>query len=144
MLQGMGAAYAISTGVSEWHFARGMDETRKSISFRVGQLREAARLDPFDWRKRNASANLLGIIAIKSADPAWQNAALPELRLALQTDYTSADMLFKVIAIDMAKENYAEAQQYYNQFKRVARASPLIQLVAQSHQQGRPAVTAIP
>ena len=83
-------------------------------------------------------------IALSNKDPEWEAAARSELLIALQTDFSSADLLAKLITVDLDLKNDTEAQHYYDQFKRVAKASPLIQLVAHSHQQGRPAVTAPP
>ena len=106
--------------------------------------RMAGTLFPLDWHMRGASARLISSVAIMTENEAWGQAAIAELKHALETDYTAGDMLIRLIALDLATGNNTEAQLYYNQFKRVAKASPLIQLVAQAHQEASSPVAGKP
>jgi hypothetical protein len=99
----------------------------------IGELRESARLFPFDRRFRTASASLLGNQAIQAKQPAYTIAAIPEMKMAIETDPTSADILAMLVASDLAMGQTEEAQHYYDQFKRVAKRSPLIEMVKEAH-----------
>ncbi len=98
-------------------------------------MRLAAAFNPFDPQDRAASARIIAIFALTNQSKEWMEAARPELIKAIQTDYSSADLLIKLIAIDLKLEHTQEAQFVYEQFKRVDRKSPLIQLVNNHHQQ---------
>lgn len=104
----------------------------------------AALLNPFDPQNRGASAHIIAVTALSSNDKSWMQAARPELIKAIQTDYSSADLLLKLITIDLKLGLGDEAQFVYEQFKRVDRKSPLIALVDQQHQQAGDAVASKP
>lgn len=78
---------------------------------------------------------MIAVFALNNNSKDWMQAARPELIKAIETDYSSADLLIKLIAIDLKLEIFQEAQFVYEQFKRVDRKSPLIQLVNNHHQQ---------
>lgn len=78
----------------------------------------------------------MGVFAIQTQDKTWLEAARAELIYALRADYSSADLLLKLIAIDLKLGHNDEAQFIYEQFKRVDPASPVIKLVDQNRQQG--------
>lgn len=83
-------------------------------------------------------------IVLNNQDIGWKRAARAEIIVALRTDYSSADLLAQLIAIDLALGLEAEAQLYYDQFKRVAKASPLIQFVKDLHERQPPPSLPIP
>lgn len=63
-------------------------------------------------------------------DKKWLEAARWECLLALQTDYSSSDLLLKVIAIDLTIGSPAlqqEANTLFELFKRLDPKSPLIE-----------------
>jgi hypothetical protein len=95
----------------------------------VLHLRESAKWFPLDRRFRTASASLLGNQAIQQKDPQFKIVAIPELKYALQTDPTSADLLAMLVASELAMGQTEEAQVYYNQFRYVAKKSPLLDMV---------------
>lgn len=127
----------------DWLYARGLKVDAR-LADTIFDLRLAAKLDPFDWRIRGASARKLSSIALTTDDKDWMIAARPELLHALQNDHSSPDLLAKLIDIDLALGNTTEAQFYYNRFKRVARASPIIKFVNDLHEKADIAVTAKP
>ena len=129
----MGSLYALSTMIGDHEYAAGMKPQGAVDS--IAHMRMAGQFNPFDPQNRAASARIIAISALSSGEKAWLNAARPELIKAIQTDYSSADLLLKLITIDLKLENYSEAQFVYDQFKRVDRKSPLIALVDQQHQQ---------
>ena len=90
------------------------------------------------------AARLISMIALASDNIEWKKAAIPELTVALNTDITASDLLMRLILIDLSLNRNEQAQFYYDRFKLVARRSPLIELVAKSHQQGSRAVAADP
>lgn len=78
----------------------------------------------------------MGVVAIQTDNKVWMDAARVELINAVRIDYSSADLLLKLIAIDLKLEHTQEAQFFYEQFKRVDPVSPVIQLVEHAaHQQ---------
>lgn len=68
---------------------------------------------------------MLGNIVLQ-ASPEWKLAALPELKAALETDPTQADLLAMLVSIDLSLDRTEEAQAYYDQFKLVAKRSQLL------------------
>ena len=132
---GLGIAYAYISLVSEYHYALGASSSTQLIE-QIGQLRAAKSLNPFEPRIRTGPGRMMGLIAVAENNKQWYEAALPELELALQTDYTDPAVLIKLIQIEMALGHTEQAQRYYDQFKRVDRASPLIKFVGQLHEQG--------
>ena len=126
---GLGSTYAVCAGLSERDYTAGVTG-KTSIGERVVTLRQAARLFPFDRRFRTASAVLIANIALQTDLKDWKAAAVPELKVALATDPTQADLLGMLIAFDLALERTAEAQAYYDRFKQVAKNSPLPQWIA--------------
>lgn len=125
-----GVLYASCSMGAEIEYARGL--RAGELVAAVRDMRASAAIFPFDRRFRIASASLLGNIALENADAAFLKAAVPELKVALQTDPTEADLLAMLIAFDLASGNTAEAQTYYDTFKIVAKQSPLIEMVNQA------------
>lgn len=87
---------------------------------------------------RGASARLMAVIAIDNNDKAWGQASIPELKKALEVDYTSADLLFKLITIELNLGQDKEAQFYFNRFKLVDSHSPFIRFVKDLHERQPP------
>jgi hypothetical protein len=108
-----------------------------TIGEQIGPLRASAIAYPFDHRFRQASALALGNHAVGEDTDQWKRAALPELRLALQRDPTSPDLLAMAIAFDLAVGEVDEAKAYYEQFKQAAPMSVLPEWI----KRGKPGVT---
>jgi hypothetical protein len=123
-----GLIYAGLSLAAECEYASGISGT-KMAGDRIGALRLSARLFPIERRYRIASALLLGNIALQNDNAQWKAAAVPEIKLALVDDPTSADLLAMLIAFDLSLDRINEAQAYYDRFKRVARRSPLLDWV---------------
>ena len=107
------------------------------IKERLDDLRIAAKLNPFDHNSRTAGANLIAVAALLSHDPAWIDAAKNEISYRIETDSTDATLLLKGVMLNLETGDDKRAQIYFDQFKRVARASPLIELVEKAHQKGQ-------
>ena len=100
----------------------------------IQNLRNAAKYNPFDQQDRNASARWLAILALQNQTPELLEGARAELVYAIKIDYSAADLLLKLMAIDLTLGRDPEAQFFYDQFKRVNSGSPVIKLVEQAHQ----------
>lgn len=122
-----GIAYATTSMLAEFNYVLGWNGN--DLRSMVLHLRESAKWFPLDRRFRTASASLLGNQAIQSTDPTYKTVAIPELKYALRTDPTSADLLAMLVAGELAMGQTEEAQVYYNQFKFVAKKSPLLDMV---------------
>jgi len=59
----------------------------------------------------------------------WLEAAQLDCIKAIIIDYSSADMLIKLVAIDLRLNKITEAQFVYDQFRRVDPKSPIIQQI---------------
>ena len=134
MLFVMGSLYASITMLGEHMYAIGMSPTLHPAQ-QVWYLREAGKLSPFDPLNRAASARMMAIVGLISDSKPWLEASRPELIKAIQTDYSSADLLLKLMAVDLKLNNTKEADFIFEQFRRVDMKSPLIKLMEQSHQQ---------
>jgi hypothetical protein len=117
---------------------------KDGIQQAVEDLRLAARLNPFDQQDRDASARYVAVAALTSDNKQWLEAARVECIIALQVDYSTADLLLKLMAIDLKLDNVKEAQFFYDQFKRVNPKSPVIQLVDENNRQKAGAAVASP
>ena len=133
-LQAMGLAYASGLIYAENAYAL---STSLSPQDSIQQLRNAARFDPFDWQMRSASARAIFDYAMQSNDRSWQQAALNEINVALLTDYTDGDLLKRAMILNWTLGNNQEAAIDFAQFKRVSKASPLIELVEKTHHEGQ-------
>jgi hypothetical protein len=142
MLFAMGSLYALYTMIGEHYYARGM--TNSNVQLSVEYLRAAAQYSPFDPQNRAASARYISIAALNTSNKQWLEAARVECIIALQVDYSSADILLKLMAIDLQLNNVAEAQFFYEQFKRVDASSPVIKLVDEHNRQQAGAAVASP
>ena len=78
------------------------------------------------------------MVAIAGDNPEWRRPARAELLHAIDTDYTSADLLIDLVALDLDLGNFDEAQRYYDQFKLVAKGSKLNQFVKDLHERQQP------
>jgi hypothetical protein len=96
-------------------------------------LRDSAKYNPFDADHRGASARVLAAAALQSGNETWLNFARLECIAALQTDFSAADILLKLIAVDLKLNRFQEAQFMYDQFKRVDARSPVIKFVEEQH-----------
>lgn len=76
----------------------------------------------------------MAVAALQAGDTTWLNAARSECVHALLVDFSSADILLKMVALDLKLELFDEAQFFYDQFKRVDAKSPIIKFVEQSHE----------
>lgn len=123
----LGAAYAASLCIAEYFFAK---------SFGIGDLEkgyyyadQAARFYPFDRRYRQGPARIL--VAHSNAmgnPPGLAGAAIREIDKIIKIDHSAADLLAYEIALKLTfgtPEMDNSAKETYQQFKRVARASPL-------------------
>ena len=143
MLFAMGVTYATLTMLGDHYYAWGMkagNVTGTSINY----LRLSARLDPFDADHRSASARVMGAASLQVGNESWLEAARLECIAALQTDFSAADILLKLVAIDLKLNRVTEAQFMYDQFKRVDAKSPVIAYVEKLHVQAGDAVTGKP
>lgn len=68
-------------------------------------------------------------MAMTTTDKTWLPAARWECLVALQTDYSSADMIIKVVTIDLMLGNNDEANALFALFKRVDAKSDVIKLM---------------
>lgn len=132
ILLAMGLTYATCSMLAEFNYVLGW--SGNDLRTMVLHLRESAKLFPLDRRFRTASASLLGNNAIQSSDPTYKIVAIPEMKYALRTDPTAADIIAMLVACDLAMGQTEEAQVYYNQFKYVAKKSPLLDMVRGSHE----------
>lgn len=123
ILLAMGLAYAICSMLAEYTYAQGTDGSG-TVGQQLSTLKLGAKLFPLERRFRTAPAKVLGNIVLQ-ASPEWKLAALPELKAALDTDPTQADLLAMIVSIDLSLDRTEEAQAYYDQFKLVAKSSPL-------------------
>jgi hypothetical protein len=130
----LGILYATSTLYAEKQYTYGQAISGKPLTEIIQNLRNAGRFNPFDPQDRAASARMLAILAIQNQTPEMLEWARAELVFAIQRDPTSADLLLKLMAIDLTLKRDQEAQFIYDQFKRVNAKSPIIQLVDQAHQ----------
>ena len=71
----------------------------------------------------------MGNLGVQIDNKDLKRIAVPEMKAALVNDPTSADILAMLVACDLNLDRDTEAQLYYDQFKRVAKMSPLIQMV---------------
>lgn len=104
------------------------------LGTKVEALRTAAKLNPFDYQKRGASARVLSMVALQSADLNWKHAAIPELLFALKEDHTSPDLMQKLIMLDLQlgdQQSLQQASAIFEKFSKVARASPFLGIVGQ-------------
>ena len=139
----MGLLYGSATSLADWLFAvggRGDLDTKVSVEY----LRIAGRYNPFNHDERMASANVMAFTALQTNDKGWLKAAKAEIAAALEVDSTDANLLLKGILVDLQLDDIAQAKIYYDRFQQVNRKSPIMKLVAQSHQQGSRAVAADP
>ena len=89
-------------------------------------LRLAGQFNPFEQENRAASARTLAVAAIQLPDRKWSELARLELIKALQVDYSSADLLLKLVAVDLKLGNKDEAKIVFDKFKRADRKSNLV------------------
>lgn len=87
---------------------------------------------------RGAAARRISQIAMLTDSAEWKAAAIPELRLALQIDYTSADLLARLIDFELNADQVEQAQAHFDKFRRIAKASPLIAFVKNLHERQPP------
>lgn len=72
----------------------------------------------------------LASIAISNPqEPRWKEAAVPELELALKDDPTGADLLAPLVTFELDMGRDDAAKEHYRQFHKVAKQSPLNNLV---------------
>jgi hypothetical protein len=128
--------YASRLLLAEWTFAQAVKS--ETPAQKIIGLRKSAALFPLDHRFRLASALAIGSYAAASPSDDWKLAAIPELRLALARDPTAADVLAMLIKFEMDLGLTNQAQQDFNQFKRVAVKSPLIEFVESLHKEAGP------
>jgi hypothetical protein len=125
ILLGLGMTYAISSGLAEYYYAQASRVT--DAAQMITMDRKAAVVFPLDRRYRMASAIAMGNIAIQGQNKDWMKITIPEIKAALVTDPTQADLLFMLIVCDLTLGQNDEAQTYFNQFKYYAKNSPLIE-----------------
>jgi hypothetical protein len=101
----------------------------------VLDFRKAAALFPFDHRYRIGSSLFLGNVAVQVDNDQVKEIAVGEMKHALITDPTSADILGLLVACELVLHKDADAQMHYDQFKRVAKMSPLMDMIKQAKQE---------
>ena len=111
----------------------------QTVQEQVVSMRRARELNPFESATRTGSARLMSVAALNLKDTKdgkdWLNAARAELLQAIQVDYSMADLLIKLVAVDLALDNVSEAQFIFDQFKRVDPISPVVKLVEENNRQ---------
>ncbi len=128
-----GLTYAILTMLGELSIAHGY--ANSNLVTRIELFRRAAKLFPLERRFRIASANQLANFALQAEkNDTLLEIAASEIKYRLTTDPTQADLLAMLVQIELTLNHDAEAQLYYDQFKRVAKKSPLLDLVKHSHE----------
>ena len=125
MLFVAGLVYATSTLVAEHFYAAGMPRAGLNLDQQIYFLRLAGQFNPFDTSDRDASARILAVAAIQLPDRKWSELARLELIRALEVDYSSADLLLKLVAVDLKLGNKDEAKIVFQKFKRADPKSPL-------------------
>jgi len=95
----------------------------------VALLRLAGYFNPFDQQDRGASCRFLSAAGLQNNQQDWLEAAQADCTRAVTIDYSSADMLLKLVALDLRLSKLTEAQFVYEQFKRVDPNSPVIKLI---------------
>lgn len=103
----------------------------------IESLRLAGKYNPFDATDRGASARQMAIVAITLEPPNrdWLLAARSEIIIALKTDYSSADLMIKLMAVDLRLGLEQESQLIYSELKRVNPNSPVVRLVDEQNRQ---------
>ena len=126
----MGSLYASLTMIGEHAYAVGMrlgnDPQQQAV-----YMRWSGKLNPFDLVNRGAAARMLTMAGLGREDRSLLEQARGELITALQDDYSSADLLLKLIVVDLKLDIPNEARFVFEQFKRIDAKSPLIPLVEQ-------------
>lgn len=92
------------------------------------ELRLAAKYNPFDQMMRGASARLIGNLAVAGGDAEILNVARHELGYALRVDFSSADLMLKLILVDLklgTVESRKEAADVFQVYKATAPGSPI-------------------
>ena len=128
MLFVSGLAFAGMTLTGEHYYAAGMNP-KQSPQDQIYNMRQAARFNSLSPENRGASARILAIVGLTQEDLGWAHAARAELMVAVQRDFSAADLLLKLVAIDLKLKEFQEAKFVYEQFKRVDPKSPIIKLV---------------
>lgn len=117
--------------IGEYHFARAYRQ--QEIGSAISDMRQARRWFPLYHAFREDSAQVLGALALQhDQEPHLKEVALAELFAALRDDPTAADLLVPAISLELALNRDADAKALYAQFKRVAKSSPLNQIVEKS------------
>lgn len=110
-------------------------EASASAPVAIGELRKAAELFPLERRNRQASASLIGNIAIQNNDPQWKLAAIPELRFALSKDPASADLLAMLVVFEVSMGQREQGKKDFAIYKQIAKLSPLIGIMEDKFEQ---------
>lgn len=119
--------YATCGLLGEFMYAEGWTNT--NVPQAIGELRRVGEIFPLERRYRQASASLISNIAIQNDDPQWKAAAIPELRVALSKDKTSADLLAMLLAFEMSDGQFDQGKRDFALYKRIARNSPLVGMI---------------
>lgn len=128
ILLGIGLAYATCSMLAEYYYSVG--KAGRDARENIAAFRHSAELFPLDRRFRTASALFLANLAVSRDNEQLKKIAIPEIKVALQTDPTQADLLAILITCELELKLDKDAQGHFEQFKRVAKKSPLIEMVS--------------
>lgn len=92
-------------------------------------MEQAERFMPLDPFIRGSTARVAGAFALQIDDKNLQQFARDKLLQALRVDWTSADLMQKLLVLDLRLGNEREAQAVYQQFKHFAPTAQLTQII---------------
>lgn len=136
LLAMVGMTYSVYLLDAEYYFALG--KQAPDIISQVENLRRSARLFPFAYRFRMASAQTLASASSAYPSRDWkEKAALPEIYTALRVDYSAPDLLAWAAVFNLSLGNADLAQRFYDRFKQVDHNSELVRQVEALHKSGK-------
>lgn len=103
----------------------------------IDAARASASWFPLDRRFRTTPANLISNLAVALKQDDWKIVAIGETRAALRRDPTSADLIGKLIAFEIAVGQIEQAKADFARFKMIARKSTLIPMIEKSFQEAK-------
>lgn len=115
----------------------------QNIARAIQSFGAAGKFSPFDIQNRGAACRYISALALQTTNEGLLELAHYECAKAIAIDYTDAQMLIKLFAVDLRLRKSAEAQFIFDQIRRVDPKSPVIAYV-ESHIQGSRAVAADP
>jgi hypothetical protein len=125
-----GLWYAIRIMGAEKFYVLGMKagDTKSQVDY----FRIAEQLNPFDVFIRGQTARAYAVTALRWNDKNWLILARGELLQAIKRDTTSADLIQKLIIVDLRLNNISEAQMFLGLFMKLDPKSDLSKAVMQA------------